>query len=97
MNKFQQRNYAKYKMRLKRCINKGIKIILTSGRSRQEALEYQEQVGTTICYTFKWSVMLRQNKTMSKFIIKPINKEILDDLLEYAEAGARKRTKTRCA
>lgn len=31
------------KNEIQRCINKGIKIILTSGRSRQEAIEYQEQ------------------------------------------------------
>ena len=35
------------KNEIKRCINKGIKIILTSGRSRQEEIEYQEQVGTS--------------------------------------------------
>ncbi len=32
---------------IKKCIQKGIKIILTSGRSRKEAIEYQEQIGAS--------------------------------------------------
>ena len=32
---------------IKRCVEKGIKIILTSGRSRKEAMAFQETIGTS--------------------------------------------------
>ena len=32
---------------IKRCVQKGIKIILASGRSRKEAIEYQKEIGAS--------------------------------------------------
>ena len=32
---------------IRRCIQKGIKIILTSGRARKDAINYQKQIGTS--------------------------------------------------
>lgn len=43
----QRRVSEKNKNEIKRCIEKGIKIILTSGRSRKETMEFQKQVGAS--------------------------------------------------
>lgn len=37
----------KTKLEIKKCVENGIKIILTSGRSRREAMDFQEQIGTS--------------------------------------------------
>ncbi len=36
----------KTKLEIKKCVENGVKIILTSGRSRREAMDFQEQIGT---------------------------------------------------
>lgn len=35
------------KLEIKKCVENGVKIILTSGRSRREAMDFQEQIGTS--------------------------------------------------
>ena len=37
----------KTKLEIKKCVENGVKIILTSGRSRREAMDFQEQIGTS--------------------------------------------------
>ena len=37
----------KTKLEIKKCVENGAKIILTSGRSRREAMDFQEQIGTS--------------------------------------------------
>ena len=37
----------KTKSEIKKCVENGVKIILTSGRSRREAMDFQEQIGTS--------------------------------------------------
>lgn len=37
----------KTKLEIKKCVENGVKIILTSGRSRREAIDFQEQIGTS--------------------------------------------------
>lgn len=37
----------KTKIEIKKCVENGVKIILTSGRSRREAMDFQEQIGTS--------------------------------------------------
>ncbi len=37
----------KIKLEIKKCVENGVKIILTSGRSRREAMDFQEQIGTS--------------------------------------------------
>ena len=37
----------KTKLEIKKCVENGVKIILTSGRSRREAMNFQEQIGTS--------------------------------------------------
>lgn len=37
----------KTKLEIKKCVESGVKIILTSGRSRREAMDFQEQIGTS--------------------------------------------------
>ena len=34
----------KTKLEIKKCVENGVKIILTSGRSRREAMDFQEQI-----------------------------------------------------
>ena len=72
------------KNEIQRCINKGIKIILTSGRSRQEAIEYQEQAGTSPYIISSNGASCYDKINNVEIYNKSINKEILDDLLEYA-------------
>ncbi len=37
----------KTKLEIKKCVENGVKIILSSGRSRREAMDFQEQIGTS--------------------------------------------------
>lgn len=37
----------KTKLKIKKCVENGVKIILTSGRSRREAMDFQKQIGTS--------------------------------------------------
>lgn len=37
----------KTKLEIKKCVENGVKIILTSGRSRREAMDFQEKIGTS--------------------------------------------------
>ena len=72
------------KNEIKRCINKGIKIILTSGRSRQEEIEYQEQVGTSPYIISSNGASCYDKINNIEIYNNPINKENLQDLLEYS-------------
>ena len=72
------------KNEIQRCINKGIKIILTSGRSRQEAIEYQEQAGTSPYIISSNGASCYDKINNVEIYNNPINKENLKDLLEYS-------------
>ena len=72
------------KNEIQRCIKKGIKIILTSGRSRQEAIEYQEQAGTSPYIISSNGASCYDKINNVEIYNKPINKESLKDLLEYS-------------
>ena len=73
------------KNEIKRCINKGIKIILTSGRSRQEAIEYQEQIGSSPYIISSNGASCYDKLNDKEIYSNPINKDSLNDILEYAD------------
>jgi len=69
---------------IEKCIKKGIKIILASGRSRKEAIDYQKEFKTSpyiissngaSCYD------ITENKEIYN---ESINKNIVLDLLKYS-------------
>lgn len=69
---------------IKRCRQKGIDIILTSGRARKDAINYQEQVGASP-YIISSNGASCYDELKKKEIFKePIKKEIAKQLLEYA-------------
>mgnify|MGYP000928458299 CR=1 FL=1 len=79
------------KNEIKKCINKGIKIILTSGRSRKEAIEYQEQAGTSPYIISSNGASCYDKINNVEIYNNPINKENLKDLLRpnHADYPAR--------
>lgn len=69
---------------IRRCIQKGIKIILTSGRARKDAINYQKQIGTSP-YIISSNGASCYDELKKKEIFKePIKKEVVKQLLEYA-------------
>ena len=69
---------------IKRCIEKGILIILTSGRTRKDAINYQKQIGASP-YIISSNGASCYDELKKKEIFKePIKKEVVKQLLEYA-------------
>ena len=69
---------------IKRCIEKGILIILTSGRARKDAINYQKQIGASP-YIISSNGASCYDELKKKEIFKePIKKEVVKQLLEYA-------------
>ena len=69
---------------VRKCVDKGIKIILTSGRSRKDALQYQKEIGTSqyIISSNGATVFDAQNKR--ELYVESLEKEIVNTLLNYA-------------
>lgn len=69
---------------IKKCIDKGIKIILTSGRSRKDALEYQRQIGTSPYIISSNGASVFDAENAKELYVQPVKKEIVRELLNYA-------------
>ena len=76
------------KVVLKKAMENGAKIILTSGRSRKEAIEYQEQIGASP-YIISSNGASCFDKVNKKEIYNCIlKKEDVRQLLEYSETAS---------
>ena len=69
---------------IERCIQKGIKIILTSGRSRKETIEYQEQLKTSPYIISSNGASCYDIERKKEIYNIPLKKQIAQQLLEYA-------------
>lgn len=71
--------------KIKRCIEKGILIILTSGRARKDATNYQKHIGAS-SYIISSNGAYCYDKLNGKEIFsEPIKRGVVNQLLEYAE------------
>lgn len=82
---------------IKNCIEKGIKIILTSGRSRKEVLEFQKQVGSSpyiissngaSAYDIKNGIDIYKETIDNKIVNKLLNYSVKNDYrirMDYKE------------
>lgn len=70
---------------IRRCIQKGIKIILTSGRARKDAINYQEQVGASPYIISSNGASCYDVEKKKEIFSDSIKKDIVKQLLEYAE------------
>lgn len=73
----------KTKNEIRRCVEKGIKIILTSGRSRMEAIEYQERIGASPYIISSNGASCYDRINNKEIYSKPIRRDSMDKLLEY--------------
>lgn len=74
----------KNKDAIKRCIEKGIKIILTSGRSRKETIEYQEEVGASPYIISSNGASVYDLEKQIEIYNEIIDHKILERLFEYS-------------
>lgn len=77
---------------IKKCMNKGIKIILASGRSRKEATEFQKKVGSSPYIISSNGASCYDGILKKEIYAEPLNKEILNKLLDYSEKNKYKIT-----
>lgn len=70
---------------IKRCIEKGILIILTSGRARKDAINYQKQIGASPYIISSNGASCYDELEEKEIFIEPIKKQVANQLLEYAE------------
>ena len=70
---------------IKRCRQKGINIILTSGRARKDAINYQEQVGASPYIISSNGASCYDVEKKKEIFSDSIKKDIVKQLLEYAE------------
>lgn len=69
---------------IRRCIQKGIKIILTSGRARKDAINYQKQIGTSPYIISSNGASCYDELKKKEIFSEPIKKKVVKQLLEYA-------------
>lgn len=62
----------KTKLEIKKCVENGVKIILTSGRSRREAMDFQEQIGTSPYIVSSMVLLPMMQKIELKFIMREL-------------------------
>lgn len=62
----------KTKLEIKKCVENGVKIILTSGRSRREAMDFQEQIGTSPYIVSSMVLLPMMQKMELKFIMREL-------------------------
>jgi len=70
---------------IKRCIEKGILIILTSGRARKDAINYQKQIGASPYIISSNGASCYDELEEKEIFIEPIKKQVANQLLEYVE------------
>lgn len=70
---------------IKRCIEKGILIILTSGRGRKDATNYQKQIGASPYIISSNGAYCYDELNGKEIFSEPIKKEVVKQLLEYAQ------------
>jgi Cof subfamily protein (haloacid dehalogenase superfamily) len=70
---------------IKRCIEKGILIILTSGRARKDATNYQKQIGASPYIISSNGAYCYDELNGIEIFSEPIKKEVVKQLLEYAQ------------
>lgn len=69
---------------IKKCIDKGIKIILTSGRSRKDALEYQQEIGTSPYIISSNGGAVYDVEKQEEIYVEEIEKENIKKMFDYA-------------
>lgn len=74
----------KNKEAIKRCIEKGIKIILASGRSRKEAIEFQKQVGASPYIISSNGASVYDLEKQMEIYNEIIDREIIEKLFKYS-------------
>lgn len=74
----------KTKNEIKRCVQKGIKIILASGRSRREAIEYQEKIDASPYIISSNGASCYDKINKKEIYNNPLKKEIIKQFLEYS-------------
>lgn len=72
------------KKAIERCIKKDIKIILASGRSRKEAIDYQNDIGTSPYIISSNGASCYDKEKNKEIYNEKLSKEIVLTLLEYA-------------
>ena len=70
---------------IKRCVEKGIKIILASGRSRKEAMDFQEQIGTSPYIISSNGASCYDAIKAKEIYNESLKKEVVKELLEYSK------------
>lgn len=70
---------------IKRCVEKGIKIILASGRSRKEAMDFQEQIGTSPYIISSNGASCYDAIEAKEIYNESLKKEVVKELLEYSK------------
>ncbi len=68
---------------IKRCIEKGILIILTSGRARKDAINYQKQIGASPYIISSNGAPCYDELEEKEIFIEPIKKQVANQLLEF--------------
>lgn len=70
---------------IENCIEKGIKIILTSGRARLDTLRYQKEVGASPYIISSNGAEIYDIENENEIYSQPISKDIVNKLLIYAQ------------
>ena len=76
---------------IRRCIQKGIKIILTSGRARKDAINYQKQIGTSPYIISSNGASCYDELKKKEIFSEPIKKKVVKQLLELMKLEYGKR------
>lgn len=69
---------------IKRCVQKGIKIILASGRSRKEAVDFQEKIGSSPYIISSNGASVYDITTKKEIYNEVLKKEIVYKLLQFS-------------
>lgn len=78
------------KREIQKCIQKGIKIILASGRSRKETREYQQQVGASPYIISSNGASCYDIEKEKEIYHLPLPKQFVQQLLDYANTNTYK-------
>lgn len=70
---------------IKKCIEKGIKIILSSGRSRVITMDYQKLAGTSPYIISSNGAEVYDIKNKKEIYCEPISREIVRELFNYVQ------------
>lgn len=74
----------KTKLEIKKCVENGVKIILTSGRSRREAMDFQEQIGTSPYIVFSNGASAYDAENGVEIYNERIDPQMVLQLIKYS-------------